>query len=385
MYLLNLDPMQGDQTNTLLAKMLQRLQLNANTAVDTPSTNVVVTNLPLPVVFPTAQQVTVENVPHVVVDNVPTDIAVNNFPATQPVSGTVAVSNFPAGFNVNNKPSVYLEDPVTGELASIQDGHLSTLSVDFLFEIAHTGFSEERSALNWNLLGRRAGFNSTSVLQDLGEWLGTGGGGIDLLPELNGTEALEVVSSSAQDGVLGTGTRTVSLLYLNTSYQFASQVITLNGTTPVSLGALRARFIYWMEALTGGTSEVSAGNIDLRIAGAGAIHERITAGGNKSMTARFMVPDGYAAYTPQWNVGAIGNTQDFRLRATVSTSDRVLGTRYNFQDAQFVSAGESFSAKLPWLKFPPRCKIKVSTLAGATGATNRADTSIAITLVADEI
>jgi hypothetical protein len=33
-------------------------------------------------------------------------VNINNFPATQPVSGTVSVGNFPTGFNVNNFPAV---------------------------------------------------------------------------------------------------------------------------------------------------------------------------------------------------------------------------------------------------------------------------------------
>lgn len=62
---LNLNPSLNDSTNVLLAKMLARLQLNANTAIETPAANVAVTNLPLPVTFPTAQNVNVANTPTV--------------------------------------------------------------------------------------------------------------------------------------------------------------------------------------------------------------------------------------------------------------------------------------------------------------------------------
>lgn len=60
-----LDPLLNDSQNDVLKKMLARLQLNANTAVDTPSSNVAITNLPLPVVFPSTQNVNVANVPSV--------------------------------------------------------------------------------------------------------------------------------------------------------------------------------------------------------------------------------------------------------------------------------------------------------------------------------
>jgi hypothetical protein len=343
--LTNLNPASGDSTNNLLAKMLQRLQLNAGVQADEPSSNVAITNLPLP------------------------------------VQGTVSVGNFPAGFNVNNKPSAYLEDPVTGDKVRVADGHLSTLAVNFLYEVAHEGSYGEHTAYNFHVMGRRATFNSTSVLQDVGEWLLST---LDLLPELNGTEAMEIVSSNAADAhPSGNGTRSVRIRYLDTNYDRTSLDVTLNGTTPVSLGGFRALFIYGMEALTGGGSEVSVGNIDLRLNGAGAIQERISAGGNKSLTARFMVPDGYTAYCPAWQVASINTTQDARLRATVETDSRLLTTRYLFQDLQFVGAGITAQVILPWLKYPARCKIKISTLPGATGAANRIDASLDLLLVED--
>jgi hypothetical protein len=158
--------------------------------------------------------------------------------------------------------------------------------------------------------------------------------------------------------------------------------VVLDGTTPVALGAVRMLFVFWMEALTGGTSEVAVGNIDLRIAATGAVQERISAGGNRSLSARFMVPDGYEAFIPEWSVSTIGTSQDVRLRATVSTDTRALCSQYIFQDTFTTASDNSSLQVIPYLKIPARAKIKVSTLAGATGTQNKIHSAFTIYLVA---
>lgn len=373
-----------DNERGLLAKILHRLNLNSQVQIDAPATNVAVTNTPLAVDFDGTQPVEVQGQAHVLVDNVPASIAVSNFPATQPVSGTINVGNFPASQNVvvTNVPTVVCQGQ------TFQDGHLSTVNVPLEFEIAHEGnYLEngvEKAAFIYRALGRRAGFNSTSVLQDLGEWLGTGPGALDLLPELNGTENLELVSSSVQDDAApaGTGTHTVRIHYLTTGYVYAFVDYALNGTTPVPV-AEKMLFVYCMEALTGGASEIGIGNIDLRVAGGGAIHERISAGGNRSLSGRFMVPDNYKAYMLGWAAGAVNTTCDFRLRATRASFTVALSSRYIFQSNAFVGAGQSIDRTLVYRPLPARAKVKVSVLPGATVASNRADCEVLFLLVQD--
>lgn len=95
-------PEQNDTEPILLAKILNRLEDNAGASADTPSGNVAITNLPLPVT---------DNSGSLTVDGT---VNVGNFPASQAVNdgggsltvddggasltvdGTVAVSNFPA-------------------------------------------------------------------------------------------------------------------------------------------------------------------------------------------------------------------------------------------------------------------------------------------------
>lgn len=248
------------------------------------------------------------------------------------------------------------------------------------FNVALTGEIDGKTARGFHVMGRRAGFNSTSVLQDIGEFLGTS---INALPELTGVESLEVVSTSASDADGGTGCQKVRIVYIDTFGNLVESAdITLAGATPVPL-AFKARFIYWMEASVVGTNEVSVGNILLRIAGGGATHEQITAGGNRSLTCRFMVPAGYTGYLSGWGNWAITATQDVRLRATVRSLDRSLGSPYIFQSAVYLAGGGSSEEGLPWMSCPPLSKIKVSTFPGAAPAINRIDSEFTILLIAN--
>ena len=335
--------------------------------------------------FPATQPVTVSNFPAtqpvsgtVAVSNFPAtqpvsgavsvagSVAVTNFPATQPVSGTVAVSNFPA------------TQPVSG---SVSVSNFPVEASDPIFSAARTGLVDGKPAVAYHIQGRRAGFNSTSVLQDVAEFLGTS---TDALPELTGVENLEVVSSSASDTAAGTGARTIRITYLDTSNNLVTSAdITLNGVTAVAL-AFHANFILWMEVTTVGSNNVSVGTVLLRIAGAGATQEQITAGGNRSLSNRFKVPAGYTGYISTWQVSSIGAaTQDARLRGTVRTADRALNGAYLFQDTAFVAGGSSVGDDTPSLAFPALSRIKVSTISSSAAATNRIDSDFTILLIAN--
>lgn len=300
-------------------------------------------------------------------------VAVSNFPATQPVSGSVSVSNFPATQTVAGSVSVanFPANQVVSDPTDI---------VNPLFAAARLGLVDGHAAENFHVMGRRAGFNSTSVLQDVGEFLGTA---IDALPELTGVENLEVVSSSVNDTALGAGARTIRIGYIDTSnHLVVSPDISLAGTTPVAI-AFKANFILWMETTSTGSSPVSEGNIILRIVGPGATQEQITAGGNRSLSARFMVPVGYTGYLVDWGINAIGTTQDTRLRATVRTRSRTLGTDYVFQSVFYLASGANASEELPYLQLPALSKVKVSTIPGAAAASNRLDAEFTILLIAN--
>ena len=219
-----------------------------------------------------------------------------------------------------------LRDGITSDTVYVRDGHASVMSVPFDFEIAHDGQYNGKAAVTYRILGRRTGFNSTSILQDVGEWLATS---INAFPVLTGAEALEVVSSNiADDGSPGgTGAQMVRVTYIDTNDDLVtSPDIVLDGTTPVAAG-FTAKAILWMEVTAVGSNTVAVGNVDLRAVSGSVIQERITAGGNKSLSARFRVPRNYTAFVPRWMASAISNPMDCRLRAKVSSSTRTPSKR----------------------------------------------------------
>lgn len=269
-------------------------------------------------------------------------------------------------------------------LSRLAEGEIHVVSeelFDPLFGAAFKGMVHDLPARAFHVTGRRAGFNSVSILQDVGEFLGVN---INAFPELTGAESLEVVSASTDDtSPAGIGARTVRIGYIDTSGALVeSAPIVMAGQTPVAL-AFKALFILWMETHTVGTNSVAVGNILLRIAGGGATHEQISAGGNRSLSARFMVPSGYTGYLQSWGSAAISTTQDVRLRATVRSYDRSLGSAYIFQAQAFVNTNASSYEILPWLPCSALSKMKVSTYPGLLPAGNRVDAGFTILLIAD--
>lgn len=248
-------------------------------------------------------------------------------------------------------------------------------------EIQITGKFSGKDAKVFHILGRRASFTSTSVFNDIGE--GVGAASTALFPVLNGTETIEVLSSNANDTLAGTGARKIKMTYINNAYALVETAdINLNGTTPVTVVANDCLQCLWFEVTETGSSETSIGNLTLRTS-APVTLSRITAGGNKSMDAIFMVPDGWKAYIYEWSGSNIQNSQDLRMRAQVNTFDRSLSTVYHFQDNHNTPSNQAFDASLPFLQFPARCKIKVSTISSSTAGATRADGDFTVVLIKD--
>lgn len=248
---------------------------------------------------------------------------------------------------------------------------------DLLQTVQLSGIYASKSAFTFNVMGRRAGFTSISILNDVVEFAN----GVANIPVLTGLETLEVVSSNVNDNSIGTGVRAVKVTYINTSNNLVeSLAIPLNGVTPVAAGFTAIEPL-WMESSTVGSGGVAAGNIRLRTVVGSVECEQVTAGDNKSMSGRFMIPTGYTGYLSSWNAHATNNDQDLRLRATVNSFDRSLSTVYHIVDKQLLALNTNSLALLPFIRLAPLSRVKVSTFAGATGAAVKADVSFVITII----
>lgn len=231
--------------------------------------------------------------------------------------------------------------------------------------------------------GKRAdNFANTTAMHDICEFIP----GVQnfYVPPSTGV-AMEVLSANAQDGAAGTGVLTVRIDYLDANGAEQTTVVTMNGTTPVSVaGGALIRRVQWMHALTTGTGGVAAGNIICRKTTTTEPIEQITAGGNMSLSCRYTVPLGYSAYVDEWSANAAANAQDMRLRATCEkTSRALLPGVFLYQDEIMLAAGVDASGlSVPMLKFPALCDIKVSTIS-ATQNNNKVSASFDMVLVQD--
>ena len=125
-------------------------------------------------------------------------------------------------------------------------------------------------------------------------------------------QSLEVVSSSANDTLLGSGAKQVYIETLDANWNTYTQTINMNGTTPVAIAGthIRSQFMY----VVGNQSAV--GNITLRVASGGTTLLTIQDGDNTSVSSSYTVPNGYTAYFIQGYASSnskVSGYMDFKL------------------------------------------------------------------------
>ena len=99
-----------------------------------------------------------------------------------------------------------------------------------------------------------------------------------------------VASSNAVDAAAGTGARTIRVSYLDGDYAEQSEIVTLNGTTNVTMAAEDVLRIQDVRVVTAGSGGVTAGNITVKNADATVGY--IGAGYNCNRQGVFTVPAG---------------------------------------------------------------------------------------------
>jgi hypothetical protein len=231
---------------------------------------------------------------------------------------------------------------------------------NFLFEIARGNVPGMKL---YPIPGRKDSLN-TSSFDDLTQIPGNVS-----TPRPGGIQ-LEVVSSSPQDGIAGTGILTLDLHYLDSSFLERIEIITMNGTTPVLTSAIDIEDVQWSHAKTLGLfGGASVGNIEIRTAGGGTIFEYIQAGGNQSLSARYKVPSDKTGFIVGWQASAITKKIDLRLRADVERFDRsLLPGVFLFQDISVLNDGTSgyIPFQVP-LMMPSLSTVKMSAVSAAAG------------------
>ena len=115
-----------------------------------------------------------------------------------------------------------------------------------------------------------------------------------------------IKSTSPNDTSDGTGARTVTINYLNTSFVLKSETITLNGTTAVATANSDIAFIESMVVASVGSAGGNVGTINFFTdnVGVGSIWGSIAAGDNQTFWAHHYVPAGVTCYILGMSAGA---------------------------------------------------------------------------------
>lgn len=244
-----------------------------------------------------------------------------------------------------------------------------------------------KTVSNVSVYGRRVGdFTDNTTMHDVAEFLGTARA--IYLPPSTGV-AMQISSTSdMEESVGGTGVFEVNVVYLTAAGVQQSELIALTGTTTISIaGGALIRRIQWMHATRVGTNGVAVGTITIRKTSTLEIVEQITAGGNMSLSARYTIPLGYTGYLISWQASAGANAQDFMLRATVDKLARTILPNIDgpllvfvFQDENLLAQGAQFDTRLSFMKCPPLCDVKVSTITATTNG-NKVSASLELILV----
>lgn len=116
-----------------------------------------------------------------------------------------------------------------------------------------------------------------------------------VIPVIAGAD-IDLVSADAADDAASTGATEVTVTYLDSSFNQATEAVVTDGTTEVELTDQTITFIQKAEVTGTGTGLASAGAITIADVTGGGVHAVIDAGSRDSGNCTWMVPAGHVGY-----------------------------------------------------------------------------------------
>jgi len=196
--------------------------------------------------------------------------------------------------------------------------------------------------------GRNLNIGPTSPAEDV--WHG---GGLYTGFPLNEVETLEIFSSDAADTAAGTGARTVKITQLQdaSGNMMPDVTVTLNGVTPVSLGAQTYRRCTRMVVLTAGTGGANAGTLTLRHTTTTTnIFAVMPALANQTAICAFSVPLGFTLYVNEVQI-LLSRASGSAGSANVSLRARPNGEVFQSKITPTITNSSSFTHEGQYFKF----------------------------------
>lgn len=170
------------------------------------------------------------------------------------------------------------------------------------------------ATISVNILGEKVGIPHTESGVDL--WRGP----TDVIPvpdQVTG-ESISLVSTSANDTILGTGARKVAIYWLDASLNSQVTIVDTDGLTPVLI-TTGVKFVNDVIAISPGIPYmVPDGEITIFKTGSPGVVYALLAGGNKSTGCHYMVPAGHVFEVHGWQFSSSGlNKQLYaKMRST---------------------------------------------------------------------
>ena len=182
---------------------------------------------------------------------------------------------------------------------------------------------------------------------------------------------MEVVSSdNTQDLPGGSGALTVTIVYLDGSYVEHSEVVTLNGTTPVLTAHTDIFRVNGFRCTTVGGNGTPVGNITLRGAGGGTVYSYMLAGYTRARNIVYTVPEGKDLYITSVLWSCADATKGVRFINQANFDDLTGAPRSFFLpygEATLYNTAIVRPLELP-MKFPEHTDVKISVISTQAGA-----------------
>ena len=195
-------------------------------------------------------------------------------------------------------------------------------------------------------------------------------GGKYVFPTTTGSMILQ--SNSTSDKTGSTGIRTIKIGYLDQDYASKTEIMSLNGTTPVRTVATDIFRVNSIRAVTVGTGGYSAGIISLSGSTNSNIYRSLDVGETRGRSLIHTVPFGYTLFITGVNISsaatAAGHFSTFRMRATYDDTTRL---KVPFMEPWFEitlqDQANHFEFAMP-VKIPETCDVVGSVIADASNA-----------------
>jgi hypothetical protein len=149
----------------------------------------------------------------------------------------------------------------------------------------------------------------------------------------SGGVQMTLVSTSAQDSAAGTGIRTLRFNYLDADLNPHSEIVTLNGVTPVVTVATNVRWVGDLAGLTFGSEKHAVG--DIAVTNAGTRYKFLDLNARATRSTAFRVPAGKRLIVHSLFAGASSGSAAAKVQASLVASvvGNLDGTVDRFEDS----------------------------------------------------